>query len=589
MADLQPTDVLFIPNRRRITHALLAGPEGRSFLHIFYGAKEIIFKDPDLLPFGNELLKVERFRADEATAWSSAAPYDWEKVRGLLEHLVNEEILKRFDEAQTAPAGARTFPATLGRNPEGRQAETYSAHQDRCPVITERVLGRAIDLSNLEVALPVHRVAHPALDKDGRQVGENNVAEKLFLDIPTERRLCNYAGSRYHADAPINSTAMKHMSRRWPELLSLTEQFRTAFFARLPPQDKELRAGEVHLLAVSCLSAVGSVMVRGVEPVPNGELDAGLAAMFRLIDGVRIVTTEIARDTAGTHGCDRTVNAKTIADYAERNSLYVDKWGVCAGPQVLIEEYLQVLLDGASAPIRAEPDLAARVGDLTAAIEYGLHGLRVESIVRVFGALQGLLHERLHAAFERHPAVRTKLREIVEIPIDLDHYPNLRTTHPLHETFHMELRIGRWLFARARAGLPTELPGTLAAIDDLWLLEPASQDSSQRQLAAFFTEAVPSYASLPEPLREELVAVAAEFFAIERACLRAVGSEQQLLNQGLRRQQGRALTGEDVAVYDRRSTPCLGRVLAEGLGLSITADADSTVLSRGQHSLSLAS
>src|SRR5207244_5284334 len=142
------------------------------------------------------------------------------------------------------------------------------------------------------------------------------------------------------------------------------------------------------------------VMVRGVEPVPNGQLDAGLAAMFRLIDGVRIVTTQLTRDTAGTHGCDRPLNAKGVYDYAERYSLFIDTWGVCAGPAALIDEYLQVLLDGAAAPIQVEPNLASRVGDLDAAIDYGLHGIRVEALVRAFGALQGLLHERLRLAFE---------------------------------------------------------------------------------------------------------------------------------------------------------------------------------------------
>src|SRR5206468_10930310 len=103
---------------------------------------------------------------------------------------IGAQSLKRLAETDAATT-PRTFPATLGRNPEGRKPETYTgADASLCPVITARVLGRAMDLGNLEVALPIHRVAHPAVDKDGRQVGENNVVDKLFLDIPTERRLC---------------------------------------------------------------------------------------------------------------------------------------------------------------------------------------------------------------------------------------------------------------------------------------------------------------------------------------------------------------------------------------------------------------
>jgi hypothetical protein len=376
------------------------------------------------------------------------------------------------------------------------------------------------------------------------------------------------------------------MVKRWPELLSLTEQFRNEFFKRFP-RTGPLRAGDVHLLAVSCLSTVGYVMVRGVDPTPNGQLDPGLAAMFRLIDGVRIVTTQLMRDTAGTQSCDRPLNARGVHDYAERYSLFLDTWGVCAGPAALIDEYLQVLLEGTSAPIQANPDLAARVGDVDAALDYALHGVRLEAMVRSFGAWQGFMHERLHAAFEKHATARTRLRDITDIPIDNAHYRFLRQDHPLHETLELETLVGRWLFTQARLGLPADAAGLLESFDDLRKVDPARQEASQRRLADYLSS-VPEYASLPEPLRAEVAAVAAEFFALERACLRAAGAEQHRLNERLRRKQGRPLTGEDLAHYERRATPNLGRVLAEGLGLTITADANATVLSHGPHTLTLA-
>ena len=587
MAELQPTDVLFIPNRRRLTHARVAGPEGIEELHIFYGQKEIIFDEPDLMSFGNKLLNVERFRAEEATAWTSDTPLDWERVRGLLEALMGEEILKRSDDApQVAPV--KTFPAVLGRAPAGRQPETWSAHDNRCPVTSQRAFGQSIDLGNLEVLVPVQRVAHPAVDGDGRQVGENNVHDALFLDLPTDRRLCSYAGSRYHADLPMNSTALKIMVRRWPELLSLTEQFRTAFFARLPAQGQGLRAGEVHLLAVGCLASVGYVMVRGKDPVANGQLDAGLAAMFRLIDGVRIVTTDLMRDTAGGHGCDRPLGAKGIHDYAERHTLFHDVHGVCAGPAALIDEYLRVLTDGASAPIQVEPGVAARVGDLEAALDYGLHGVRVEAMVRAFGAFQGQLHERLRSAFEEHATVGSKLREILAVPVDVEHYPSLRTVLPtLRETLEVEIAVDGWLFARARAGLPAALR-IPESLDELRRPDPARLAAGRRALSAFFHQVVPDYAALPEPLRDELVWVAAEFFALERAFLDGVGREQRLINERLLRPQGRTLTGADFLTQVRRAGPFLERVLADGLGLSISVQADAAVLSQGQRSVTLA-
>src|SRR5262249_10373223 len=154
------------------------------------------------------------------------------------------------------------------------------------------------------------------------------------------------------------------------------------------------------------------------------------------------------RETAGMHGCDRTVDAQAIADYAERYLVYIGPHGVCAGPQALIDEYLRLLIDGAPAPIEAEPSVLARLGDLDAALDYGLHGQRIESLVRMCGAAQGLEHQRLRAALA-DAAPGMKLREVLERPVDTAHYSLLRDDHPLLETFELELQVSRWLYMRA--------------------------------------------------------------------------------------------------------------------------------------------
>jgi hypothetical protein len=583
MAELQPSEVLCIPKRKRLTHGRFKNEDGQEVLHLFYGEVELIFDEPDVAPVGEKLMAVERFRADEAMAWSNGAPHEWEKIRDLLQALLDQNVLKRASESPVG--GKETFPQKLGQAPEGREPRTFSGHDDRCPALTEEAFGRAFDLANLEVLVPIYRVAHSVMDTDGRQVGENNVMPRtLFLDLPTQRKVCSFPGSRYQDELPMNVTAMKHMAKRWPELLSLSEQFRDALFARMPPRDpSSLRAGEVHLLAVCQLASVAYVMVRGVDPVPNGQLDGGLAAMFRLIDGVRLVTNDVFRATAGAHGCDTPLNAYGINEWAERHGVYRGNWGVCAGPPGLIDEYLRVTLGETSAPIQVEPNVAARLGDLEAAIDYGLLGQRVESVVRFLGASQGLRHERLRAAFQGH-SPRTELQERVEVPIGTAQYPLLREDYPLVETFNLERDVDRWLFARAGEGLPGQVDG--GTLDDVMQLEPAAQAASQRRLAEFFAHALPADKAVSEPICSELAAVAADVFALERRCLRFVEREQGRLNERLRRRPGRALTGADLAAYTRpRNGPPLHTTLAEGLGVSVTSDAASTVVRYEDRSL----
>jgi hypothetical protein len=585
MSELQPSEVLFIPKRRRLTHSRIKSDEGQEILHLFYGEIELIFDEPDVAPVGEKLMEVEKFRADEAMAWSNEAPHSWEKIRELLQALLDQQVLKRISEAPVA--GKETYPTRLGGVPEDRKPQTFSAHDGRCPVVTEEAFGRAFDLSNLEVLIPIYRVAHPAMDTDGRQVGENNVTPRtLFLDLPTQRRLCNYAGSRFQDDLPMNVTALKCMAKRWPELLSLTEQMRVAIVERIPLRDpSSLQAGELHFIAVCQLAAVGYVMVRGVDPVPNGELDSGLSAMFRLVDGVRLVTNELLRETAGAAGSDALVTAQGIADFADHHGTYQGNHGVCAGPPALIDEYLRVLMGEAPAPIQAEPNVAARLGDLEAAIDYGLLGQRVEAAVRFLGAAQGLLHQRLRAAFAGH-APRTALQEQVEAPIDAQRYPLLRTDFSLEETFKRELDVSRWMFTRAGEGLPGKIDGR--SLDELMELDPEAQAASQRQLAELFALALTGDKAVNDAIASELAAVAADVFALERRCLRAVERDQGKLNERLKRPPGRKLTGVDLSTYNRqRFGPPLFTTLAEGLGVSVTGDASATVVRYGDRSLTL--
>jgi hypothetical protein len=211
------------------------------------------------------------------------------------------------------------------------------------------------------------------------------------------------------------------------------------------------------------------------------------------------------------------------------------------------------------------------VGEFDAGIDYGLYALRNESVVRAYGVLTALLHERMREAAASHP-VPAKLRELLEIPIDREHYPVLRVAHPLRETLQLDLDVASWLFERAGAGLPR---GVLRSIDELRQLELAPWADNQRKLIERLH--VPA----------ELALLMIEFFALDRAVLRALELEQGKLNDCLRRSHGRPLSSDDVAAYSRRYTPVLHQVLAEGLGISITTSANSVTLISGGRELVL--
>ena len=582
MTDVQKEDLLCIPHRRRLVHDRLTDEGGNEVLHVFYGDREIVFDEPDLLPFGAQLVKADRFAAGDAVGWSNGEPYAWEKVRELLESLIDAEVVARVaDAGATAP---KAFPQRLGLAPEDRKPRTFSARDDDCAAITEEAFGRAVDLANLEAVIPVYRVAHPAMDTDGRQVGENNVVLRfLFLDPPTTRRVCNYAGDRCQAPVPMNVTALKNMTSRWGELLALTEELREAFVRRLPLRDPaQMTVGEVQLLSVCTLASAGYVMVRGDAASKNGELDAGLAGVFRLIDGVRLVTQDLQRFVASKHNCDQPLTPRMIASHAERENIYHGVYGVCAGPPALIDEYLQVACGETRAPVAAEPSLAARLGDVEAALDYGLIGQQIEATVRFFGASQGLLHERMRLALEGHPPT-TELQKHLSVPVDTEHYPQLRDDHPLAVGFEIERAVSSWTFDRVSEAvtLAGVGPGKLGELLDVTGVDLTT---SRRSLRALVDQHAPE---LPAELRAKVADIAAESFALERRALRLVVQAQHQLNARLQRPNGRRLTGEDLALYTQtRFGLPLSVVLARGLGVpAIVSDAESTVISVGDHPL----
>jgi hypothetical protein len=220
-----------------------------------------------------------------------------------------------------------------------------------------------------------------------------------------------------------------------------------------------------------------------------------------------------------------------------------------------------------AAPIQVEPDVATRLGDLEAAIDYGLLGQRIESVVRYLGASQALLHERLRVAYAgRTPP--TALQQLVEAPITQEHYPLLRTDLPLVETCQREIDLSRWLFARAGEALPGKV--VAGSLDELTQLDPAEQATSQRRLAELFGS---------EPVRDELAAVAAAVFALERRCLRIIEREQGTLNERIKRARGRQLTSIDLATFTRpRNGPPLFATLEAALNISVVSDATTTVV-----------
>lgn len=162
-------ELLVLPLHKRCIVQYSQPNQDNQELHIYYDDKEIAFDEPEWFAFGEALAKQNQFVASSAVAWGD---YQWTDIRPLLEELLAEGILQKAEQQGDADPQKRNAQRSSPLPP----AQTTMAYEWRdCKHIINSLTGRSLELGHLELVLPIFRIAHIALDAEGRQVGEANV------------------------------------------------------------------------------------------------------------------------------------------------------------------------------------------------------------------------------------------------------------------------------------------------------------------------------------------------------------------------------------------------------------------------------
>jgi hypothetical protein len=332
-------------------------------------------------------------------------------MQDLLQQLIDEGVLVHapvVDQEATAVNDA-VHPSPL---PKSACLAARSWHE--CEAITQELAGRPVELGYLELIVPVYRIAHIALDADQRQVGEANVfPAALRLDVPTEWRTCNLPGTRYQSERPMNVTAMRVMRAHWPQMMAAMLRVREGYLRRFPEAEGAWTVGHVERLAVIVLALPTYQLMRRHNRVENGNLHPALSSLFRVTDGVRLTAHQmlyvpISEPTVPPH---QVATVDQILDYAERTYGFHSAHGVCAGPQAMVRELIQVLLEGHGskdyASVALEPAIEAAFNDLDAAIDYGLLGLRACAAMYSLWLAVARAYERIAEILEAWSSIST--------------------------------------------------------------------------------------------------------------------------------------------------------------------------------------
>jgi hypothetical protein len=160
------------------------------------------------------------------------------------------------------------------------------------------------------------------------------------------------------------------------------------------------------------------MLMKNGQRVENGALHPVLSNLFRVSDGLRMTThrmlfVPVAEATLSPLA---PVTSSEIYAYAERNHAFGSTHGVCAGPQAMIEEFLDVLLDGKlpaadAVPVLLEAEVEAALADMQAAFDYGLLGLQAHAVVFSLWPVMTRAYAQMHGIAQQWSAPLTPALE----------------------------------------------------------------------------------------------------------------------------------------------------------------------------------
>jgi hypothetical protein len=601
---VDPQETLYVAPRKRFVPVYFPNEEGNQELVLHVGTKEIAFDEPDLFPWAEKLIEQDSFLAGSATGWSTT-PLEWPRIRGLLGDLLDAGVLARERPATpTVPPGpiSQVWTAFIEYEQTRKWLDTPRFwNPDPGPVLRE-IAGRGVEVGYIETVVPQNRIAHIAFDREGRQVGEiNSFPDTLRMKLPTEWKPCGYAGTRYLSEMPMNMTALRAMINHWRPVLQATLLCREEFLKRFPRSSRSSESGRWKLGEVlyvsSCVLALPSLqLMRWENPVPSGQLDPVLSSLFRVIDGVRMISAHLLDLYERPMVHDTPVGPKDITEGAEREDQYRSGRGVCAGPQSMIDELVDTLMNGK--PLQGEPPaLGPWAADIPLAMDYGLRGVQLHAATFIVWVRMGLAYTRIIEVLERAPGLTSgtlgKLREAIERDFQMiaAGRMNLAVQRDFSEPYYHRM------YDNAQRGIRG-----LAQKDYQQLekeLTPPDGLLHERARAAFAdlfaSSEEPEYAAAHAEVLQEIAGYVLDYLRYERNALRTIDAVQREINTLLKRPQPKQpLSGDDLAILLalRRMNPGRGlryllETVREVTGIAVDNQKDGTTVTRGGRSLVL--
>jgi hypothetical protein len=187
-------------------------------------------------------------------------------------------------------------------------------------------------------------------DTDGRPLGEVKAPAPLVAAVPAELVACDYADARFECPLPMNVSALLQINDHWHHILGTIHSIRAAFIARTGRTPLTL----LDLWRIAH-AAVSTASFRCLERGIAHAIPVADAALFKASAGIKYalrhaeVTRLGGRDAVGAYP-----SAASLWAYVEGEGLLIGSAQVCAGPEMMIRDLLDVLVNGAGSTASGE-------------------------------------------------------------------------------------------------------------------------------------------------------------------------------------------------------------------------------------------
>jgi len=297
-------------------------------------------------------------------------------------------------------------------------------------------------------------------DTDQRPFFEGNATEAARNGVPFTYKSSPYAGSRHGKE--MNVSALSQMAKHWSVILADLAFLRTQYLQRHSLKHLKNLWNLWHFSHIA--TSIHNYLVRRSQnPFKNGDLPLRIGGLFKAAQGLFMTSQHMI---LSGQPVDSVVNAKEFIEYTEANEIFTMPLTnkVCSAPLHMMNEFVEVALNGQKITSTAHPNLESIIGDMDAFFDYSDKRIKLMMVQYLFGFQTLLLLNDLGKAMSSLGGPHFESNELTPISLPLSAEVDIQAaesaSHLLAEkvsAYNIDGKLNR-LFATERTLPPIEDP-----------------------------------------------------------------------------------------------------------------------------------